>query len=127
MKIRQLFTPSPAQLTSGTTPVYFIVSGAMDFDNFGIQVLTEGGAITGTWTVEVSNDYVNQIDTDSNNNTGHWIDCSSLLNTAFTAVAAVGSQYRQLVDFCGKALRVVFTPATGTTTATVFIEAKSNG
>lgn len=115
--------PYDAVAVSGTTPIRFIFSGALDFDNIGLQLITNGAG-TGAWTVEASNNF-RQNGYDAVAATGTWCDCTGLLNAAPTAVAAASDQYRQISGFAAAALRVTYTPATGAGTVQINLSAKA--
>lgn len=108
---------------SGTTPIHFYFSGALDFTLIGLQLITNGAG-TGAWTVYASNNY-RQNGYDQLAATGTWDDCTSLLNSAPAAVAAASDQYRQITDFAAAGLRVTYTPATGAGTVQINLSAKA--
>lgn len=85
-------------------------------DRYSLQLVTvnDGGqTLTGSWKVEVSNDYT-PASTGTNygqvaGNAGKWSDITSAFSPAIAAVTDNSSQFAQM-DIRARAIRVTFTP-----------------
>ena len=94
-------------------------SGVVDVrhcDRLGLQLITvsdEGQTLTGSWTIELSNDFTpastGTAYGQASGNAGLWTDVTALFNPAIDAVIADSSQYAQM-DLRARSLRVTFTP-----------------
>jgi hypothetical protein len=118
--------PQPGgQTISGTTPIVQILPGPLSpmlsLDLFSTST------VAGTWLIEASNTFLDgTASDDSFTNTGAWTDITAAFKTpnasTGTAIASpAGSATHQYVEymgnpgmgFCGRKLRVTFTPTSG--------------
>ena len=122
--------------TSGTTPIVSTVMSTENLDVVGLQLITDAAG-TGAWKIEVSNDYdqaatgtppygqVPGAESAATAGTNaHWGDITSGFSPAIAAVTAASDQPIQM-NTGFRALRVTYTPATGTANAIVLAFGKS--
>ena len=113
------------QAVVGTTAVQMVIQGPINVNTS--MTLFSTGTVTGTWLIEVSNDFtVAATGANVNANAGHWTDITAAFRTpnATTGTAIVnpsGAALATYVEYMGnpgcglgaRSLRVTFTPASG--------------
>lgn len=123
--------------TVGTTPVVFLLQYTGNVDVVTLQLIIESGSITsGTWTIDGSNDYNDVGNNGLPANAGHWTPIApaafpAVFSPAIVAVtanypAASGNQGITGFKFGWRALRITFTPITGTGLVSVYAVAKAS-
>jgi len=127
--------PGPSVQTVGTTPVQFFLN-TEDFDVTTIQLIVEDGNVTGAWSFDGSNDYIENGWAGCAANAGHFTPITpaaepAVFSPALVAVAAVypaasGNQAITGKKFGWRTLRITFTPATGASHISVFAFAKAS-
>lgn len=124
------------QATSGTTPIVSRVISMENMDTASLQLITDAAG-TGAWKVEASNDWqpgeaggpaYGQVPGKTTAalavTAAHFSDVTAAFVPAIVAVTTTSSQGTQAA-FDWRALRVTYTPATGTATAICLLNAKS--
>lgn len=122
--------------TSGTTPIVSRAVSMENFDTASFQLITDAAG-TGAWKVEASNDWQpanaggpsygqapGKTTAALAASAAHWSDVTAAFVPAIAAVTTTSSQGTQAA-FDWRALRVTYTPATGTATAICLLNAKS--
>lgn len=113
------------QAISGTTPIVSILPGPLN-PMLSLDLFSTG-TVTGTWLIESSNTYRGGGQSDGDVvQAGNWTDITAAFRTpnatTGTAIAnPAGSATHQYVEymgnagmgFCGRSLRITFTPASG--------------
>lgn len=95
------------------------------YDNCSYQINIATTNSTGTFSVQVSNDYQNQTQDDATN-AGNWEDLT--LSGTPTVAAANDNIVIDLKGMPYKAMRLSYTPIiAGTGTATIYVSCKSTG
>jgi len=128
--------PGPSFQTVGTTPVVFFVN-TEDFDVVTLQLVIESGTLTsGNWTIDGSNDYIENGWAGQAANAGHWTPITpaampavfspALVATTANYPAASGNQGITGFKFGWRTLRITYTPITGAGLISVYAFAKAS-
>lgn len=120
----------PAQAISGTTPIVEEFPFLCDIDNVGLQLISTG-TVTGTWLIEVSNNYVPASNGSGSygqmagDTTAVWSDITAGFSPAISNPAgSATNQYVQAL-LAARAMRITFEPASGAGNIQVLGFAKS--
>jgi len=106
-----------------------LVDEEFDPDTVTVYILRSDDPATGTWKIEVSNNYVNPKLPGLSQFGGRdtkWSDITSQFTPAIASVTAASSQYVQAYPLVARQLRVTFTPTAGLGYITVTYSAKGN-
>ena len=116
------------QTTSGTTPIVCDVCDLNNLDGCGFQFINEAASgptnVTGTWKVEVSQNYISSMRPNLNQGaqvgTTKWSDITSQFTpTIVNPSGSPLSQFVQAYPLLARFVRVTFTPTSGTGVITV--------
>lgn len=115
----------PTQTNSGTTPIPSAADPMHNFDTLSLVLVTTL-TVAGAWKVEASNDFSGQSGLQNRqSNAGTWGDVSSLCQPALAPVVSGGSkQAVQIAPFGWGAVRVTFTPTSGSGAVSAYRVAK---
>lgn len=122
------------KLTVGTTPIVLGPVSLSNLDGCSFQLINEangGSNVTGTWKIEVSNNYTDTSLPSLNQNGARfpakWTDITSQFSPTITDPSGSPlSQYVQAYPLVAGSIRVTFTPVSGTGLITVLYFAKGN-